>query len=244
VRLKNGAKINSGTGLTIATDRAVYVQGDYNYLSSNLAAWQPAAIVGDAVTLLSSGWIDRKCSGNNILGQPLGPYVPGKDSVQAACKNWWPWQESGPMTVYAAVLAGHSPTPCDHHDTDCLNAKGITVPAAWWEEQYYYGGGLPNFLRFIEDWCYPPPAPPSGGSIACTFTRVTYKGSLVSLHASAIAKGKWSSHGPQTTSKNLGSTSFPELTYEYDTRFNDPAKLPPATPMLGTVGQSWFRPIY
>ena len=36
----------------------------------------------------------------------------------------------------AAVLAGHSPTPCDHEV--CGNQA--------------YGGGLENFPRFLENW--------------------------------------------------------------------------------------------
>lgn len=51
VRLKNGDVLNSG--LTIATDNPLYVQGDYNK-----AGTVSASILADAVTVLSGSWDD------------------------------------------------------------------------------------------------------------------------------------------------------------------------------------------
>ena len=63
VRLENGAEhpvATGATGLTIASNLPVYVQGDYN------TANNPAAIVADAVTVLSSAWKDTYNSGTGI----------------------------------------------------------------------------------------------------------------------------------------------------------------------------------
>ena len=79
IRLKNGGKLPDG-GLTIVSGNPVYVQGDYNTgtvgstqpPSNNSSSpdptkptvsgytRQPAAVVGDAVTILSNSWTDSK----------------------------------------------------------------------------------------------------------------------------------------------------------------------------------------
>jgi hypothetical protein len=55
VRLVNGSTLPDG-GLTIASNRPVYVQGDYN------VANKPAAVFGDALTVLSNSWNDSSSS--------------------------------------------------------------------------------------------------------------------------------------------------------------------------------------
>jgi hypothetical protein len=91
VRLINGSTLQYP--LTIATDRPVYVQGDYN----SAAGWQPASILADAVTFLSAGWSDGAHGA-----------FPGT-----------PTTASGDMWVYAAIAAGHSATPCDYTVPGC-----------------------------------------------------------------------------------------------------------------------------
>jgi hypothetical protein len=84
IRLKNGGSLPSG-GMTIASGNPVYVQGDFNTGSSNpitpgvpplvqplsntgiptsptVAGYtrQPAAIIADAVNVLSNSWLDSK----------------------------------------------------------------------------------------------------------------------------------------------------------------------------------------
>ncbi|HVN23517.1 MAG TPA: PilX N-terminal domain-containing pilus assembly protein [Syntrophorhabdales bacterium] len=59
VRLENGGSIPA-TGLTIATNNPVYVEGNYN------TANNPSAIAADAVTVLSSNWRDTYNSGTSI----------------------------------------------------------------------------------------------------------------------------------------------------------------------------------
>jgi hypothetical protein len=90
VRLINGSSLQYP--LTIATDRPVYVKGDYNSVG-----WQPAAILSDAVTFLSAGWNDAAHA-----AFPAGPTA-----------------SSGEMWVFAAIAAGHSATPCDYQVAGC-----------------------------------------------------------------------------------------------------------------------------
>jgi hypothetical protein len=61
VRLVNGSRLPS-QGLTVASQNPVYVQGDYNTVNK-----VPAAVMGDAITVLSNNWAangsDTKGSG-------------------------------------------------------------------------------------------------------------------------------------------------------------------------------------
>jgi hypothetical protein len=50
VRLVNGATLPSG-GLTVVSENPVYIRGDYNTVTK-----KPAAVLGDAITVLSNNW--------------------------------------------------------------------------------------------------------------------------------------------------------------------------------------------
>jgi hypothetical protein len=120
VRLVNAARLPNP--ITIATSAPVYVKGDYNS-----TGWQPSAILGDAVTFVSTNF-DETLSG----------VACGSDTN--ACSGTYTKRGASPaggmMKVYAATAAGHSPTPCDWQS--CGNQA--------------YGGGLENFPRFVEGW--------------------------------------------------------------------------------------------
>ncbi|NIQ60315.1 MAG: hypothetical protein GWN71_45500, partial [Gammaproteobacteria bacterium] len=94
VRLRNGAVLPNR--LTAATHYPMYVQGDYNSV-----AWKPAAVMGDAITMLSNAWDDDTHQDAVVI------------KTNAADTEYW-----------FAVLAGHSATPCDHEDAGC--AGGYT----------------------------------------------------------------------------------------------------------------------
>jgi hypothetical protein len=123
--------------MSIATDWPLYVKGDYNSL-----AWKPAALIGDAITILSTAWFDADHK---------------KQVVEKL--------NATETEVWAAILAGHSATPCDHEDAGC--------PGGYAD---FYGGGIENFPRFLERW--------SG-------IQFIYRGSLVSLDIAQRAIGTW-----------------------------------------------------
>ena len=62
LKIVNGGLGNLPQGLTIASENPVYVQGDYNAQATNTLAEpnMPAAIIADAVTLLSNNWNDLR----------------------------------------------------------------------------------------------------------------------------------------------------------------------------------------
>jgi hypothetical protein len=89
VRLVNGQRLPPA-GLTVATAQPLYVEGNYNittdgtHLASTLGSTTngytvPAAIMGDAVTILSSNWSDAYDSGTSLSAR-----VPVNTTINAA----------------------------------------------------------------------------------------------------------------------------------------------------------------
>ena len=108
--------------------------------------WRPGQMAGagDAITYLSTAWDDS---------QHHDPVVIRPTAADT--------------DIYAAILAGHSGTPCDHEVGGC----GVSSP---------YGGGLENFPRFLEDW---------------NPEILLFRGSLVSLTYAVQSTGLWG-NGP------------------------------------------------
>ncbi|MCC6220933.1 MAG: pilus assembly PilX N-terminal domain-containing protein [Deltaproteobacteria bacterium] len=80
-----------------------------------------------------------------------------------------------------------------------------------------YNGGLENYPRFHEKW---------------TSKTLTYRGSFVSLNLPRHVSGKWIYGNPQYQAPNRN--------WDYDTDFNDAAKLPPLTPRFVYLSQELF----
>ncbi len=138
VRLINANKLLGP--MSFSTNHPLYTQGNYN----TDPLWYPSALVADAITFLSTVWDDAQ----HLDPVQIRPVAADTD-------------------IYAAIMAGHSETPCDHEVAGC----GITSP---------YGGGLENFPRFLEDW---------------NPEILLFRGSLVSLSFAQQATGLWG-NGP------------------------------------------------
>ncbi len=160
IRLQNGGTLPNN-GLTVASQNAVYIQGDYNTGATTLNAAtavpsntlgnpsntdaptvagytrKPAAVIGDAVMLLSNTWTDASAS--LALASRIATDT----------------------TYNTAILGG-------------------TVPSGYQPggaaAQYGYGGGANNYPRFLENW---------NGKYC------TYYGSMVQLFTSTQYTGKW-----------------------------------------------------
>ena len=133
IRLTNGG-ILPNAGITIASENAVYIQGDYNTGSiastvnnvpanvgnaSNTASptvpnydRKPAAVIADAVMLLSNAWKDTN------------------SSLALASRT------AGNTTYNTAIVSGIMPS-------------AYQPPSG---SQYGYSGGGNNFPRFLENW--------------------------------------------------------------------------------------------
>ncbi|HWZ42510.1 MAG TPA: PilX N-terminal domain-containing pilus assembly protein [Candidatus Saccharimonadales bacterium] len=142
LKLVNGSLGNLPTkpdgtgGFTVASENPVYVLGDYNTSAAdptwaNPAAAEPAhsaaAIIADAVTLLSNNWIDR-VSLQFPSGSGTGPV--NRPAVDTHYR--------------VAIAAGKNivfPAPAYTQTGSASGAYGFGTD-----------GGVHNFLRFLETW--------------------------------------------------------------------------------------------
>lgn len=71
VRLKNGASLPSALkGLTVVTDQALYVQGNFN-----TGTWKPASFLADVVNVLSNNWDNAEtCRIYRTISNVTGTY--------------------------------------------------------------------------------------------------------------------------------------------------------------------------
>lgn len=118
IRLVNGALLPK-TGLTIATPNPLYIRGDYNcpnptHLGTlNTSQTAPAAVIADAITILSSAWDDTKTTvtANNttvntaiiagIVQTASGKgYSGGVENFLRFLENW-----SGKTLTYSGSLS-------------------------------------------------------------------------------------------------------------------------------------------
>lgn len=98
VRLINGHTLPSG-GFTVASENPIYIQGDYNTANA------PAAVLGDAVTILSNGWDDSNDTSygsrnavettintaivsGNVESTVGGDYSGGLENLPRFLENW------------------------------------------------------------------------------------------------------------------------------------------------------------
>ena len=145
VRLVNGSATPGGVisasnpvlkGFSVATNGGLYVKGDYNTVASdgttNIATdgsnLNPAMLMADAVTILSSSW-------NDSLVTP----VTGDSGAVIAAK------ENPTNTIYSRIVPPGT--------TTTIGAGILTGNiAADSSGNYIYSGGGHNLVRFLEDW--------------------------------------------------------------------------------------------
>lgn len=157
------------TGLTVVSDQAIYIQGNYNYYpTQTLAQKYPAAVIGDSINVLSQSWErPRRGSGNWRANdrKSLNSFNFRRiDAQDAPC---------GPSGCVANSFA---------------SATGLGINAAFISGVdntvgSSYNGGLENYPRFHENW--------SNGS-----RTLVYRGSYVSLGPPRHVNGAWSYGSP------------------------------------------------
>lgn len=120
----------SPPGVTVVSDQALYVEGDYNVDDSATTgnAKLPAALLGDAINVLSNHWSYKNYGTGAPASGCLSQCWNDCQSFQAlACRT------TSSTTVNAAFLGGVDITP--------LNGGSAS-----------YNGGLENYPRFLETW--------------------------------------------------------------------------------------------
>jgi len=120
VRLVNGSQLPSG-GLTVVSQNPVYIAGDYNTVPIG-ANHPPAAVLGDAVTVLSNSWMP-----NNYDAKGDQSYY--KNRVASA------------TTVNAAISTGPSSESTIGRDNGKVNNL-VRFLEDWVGNTFTYSGSL------------------------------------------------------------------------------------------------------
>ena len=152
-------------GFTVASENPVYIQGDYNSVTNptedtffpvlpsttpgaDQTGYVPAAVIADAVTLLSNNWDDRV----SMVGTAAGTDITFTGTPNAGYRQ-------ANTTSYRVAVAG---------------GKNMAFPFPSWANtnpDYPFGtdGGVGNFLRFLEDWSTPNATLNYGGSLVSLY---------------------------------------------------------------------------
>jgi hypothetical protein len=216
--------INGGRNLpgamTVASDRAIYLQGDYNTIAK-----KPAAIMADTITTLSVN-----CLSANQAQDPFNIPTANVNCVI----NWWnliptrsqPWAV-GPIDSSIGVMYGAQTTSVNAAFLSFTNQSWGNLGAGRGYGDHYYSGGLNNYMRFLENW---------NGQ---TFN---YNGSLVSL-GNPLEFGGGYRGGGQARTPLVAPSYFspPNRNFTYDTSFNAFPSLPPMTPSVIYLQQDVFK---
>ncbi|MBX3025865.1 pilus assembly PilX N-terminal domain-containing protein [bacterium] len=115
------------TGVTVASDQAMYVLGNYNRGTAAVPAGpprQPASLIGDSINVLSQRYWQSQAACNNTLCRD-GQSTQSLGNASRNAQNTW---------INAAFLGGVDTTP------DGYQGAGS------------YNGGLENYPRFHESW--------------------------------------------------------------------------------------------
>ena len=125
VRVSNGVYLPAD-GLTVATDRPLYVKGNFNAPdlalgSTNTAATKPASLIGDAITVLSANWNDAAGVGSPAVNTTVNAaflagivqttnvsganyYSGGLENFPRFLENWQPGGVTKTLTYNGSMV--------------------------------------------------------------------------------------------------------------------------------------------
>jgi hypothetical protein len=132
VRLVNGSALPS-QGLTVVSQNPVYIQGDYNTALTGPGGTNhpPAAVLADAVTVLSNGWSDA----NSTLGSPPGSQLSSRTATNT--------------TVNAAIATGPSVESAVGQGNGQLE-NDIRLLENWSAKTFTYRGSIVNLWHSLQ----------------------------------------------------------------------------------------------
>lgn len=202
--------------MTVASDQAIYLQGDYNTIAK-----KPAAIMADTITALSVNCLSRKTEDDpakiptaniNCLINPYSGLISGNS----------PWTGRPIVkTPFAKMYTAQTTSVNAAFLSFTIQSTGNLGEGRGYSYGNYYSGGLNNYMRFTEDW--------NGQSF-------NYSGSLVSLGTPLEFSGRFRPGGNEYSYFNP-----PNRNFDYDTSFNAFLSLPPMTPSVIYLQQDVFR---
>ncbi len=226
VRLRN-AEVLAATvpgapainGLTVVTDQALFTSGNYNGASgrplpSDSGAPNPADPLWRPAAILADTYhtlSGRRGPQSNTNSYHDDPSAYPADSMYT----------TDSITNARRVLGNRVATPTTIAAALLANTDTTGGTDGTGGQGGGYNGGLENYPRMHERW---------------TNQLLRYAGSFVSLGEPERSTGQW----PGTGGGNTGVYDAPNRNFNYDTRFNDVANLPPLTPRFVYLVQERF----
>ncbi|WP_310422469.1 hypothetical protein [Chamaesiphon sp. VAR_48_metabat_135_sub] len=216
--------------LTLVTDQSIYVQGNFNNNRSTQPGAGPntpdpdrlpASIIGDTITALSNQCVNNSTTSvasiTNHLGVPVGQLNCGL-----------PRTATGSVNV---TVSSNTPTYYPVTGPTAVNAaflsytrrsNGNLGAGRGFGTGNAYSGGLNNYMRMLEDW-----------NQAQYFN---YSGSFVSLGTPLEYSGNYIGGGTYYM--------IPVRNFNFDTKFNAFAAMPPLAPRVIYLQQDIFKRNY
>ena len=236
----NGGNYLPGA-LTLVTDRAIYVQGDFN---NNGAAQTnalpivppdanrlPASLVGDTITVLSANCVvdisttTSAATTTNHLGVPVGQLNCGLPRANTGSVNV---TVGGVTPTYYGVTRSTAVNAAFLSNTDRSN--GNLGAGRYDGGTRRFSGALNNYMRMLENWN---PASTNPGRF------FNYSGSFVSLGTPLEANGAYNSAGGAAAYYNIPTRNF-----NYELNFDTFTSLPPLPPRAIYLQQDVFKRAY
>ena len=184
----------------------VPVRPDTGLGGFTVAAENPVYVLGDYNSNVGDPWWGTPLITTADINHSAAAVIA--DSVTLLSNGW-----SDLNSMKNPLNLGNRPATSTYYRLAIAGGKNMNFPQpAGTGADFGTDGGVHNFLRYIESW---------GGAT------LGYRGSLVSLYYSQYATG--------TFKCCTMVYSPPNRNYYFDTAFQDPAKLPPGTPMLQDV---------
>jgi len=137
LQLFNGAEL--AAPLTVVSENSIYVQGDFNTINK-----QGAAVIGDAVNLLSNDWDNSKQKGNGLP-------VAGETTYNVAIIT------GNQITQGSTYNGGLENLPRFHEKWSGVKCNITGSFVNTWESQYATGAwkyGSDRYTAPIRNWAY------------------------------------------------------------------------------------------
>jgi hypothetical protein len=233
--------------LTLVTDQAIYIQGDFNNNNAVQARDNteiptrpadpnrlPASIIGDTITILSNRCINNTATSAATTANHLGVSVS-----QIKCGT--PRDETGSIDIADPTGGGgassnnryvvNGPTAVNAaflSNTDRSDGNLGAGRSSGGATQF--SGAINNYIRMLENW---------GGRTGQQFN---YTGSFVSLGTPLEYSGAYAG-GPLGINNGF-YYNIPRRNFNYDTFFNTFNLLPPLPPTAIYLQQNVFKRTY
>ena len=99
VRLRNGSTLRSATssdpvpaGLTVVTDQAMIVEGDFNAGNTRAQGWIPASLIADSINVLSNAWKStQNCQYQVVFNGTTRKYWMTQTQKSTGTPTTWAW---------------------------------------------------------------------------------------------------------------------------------------------------------